>query len=91
VLFQGKGGKESTVKPCQMLDPIKQAKYPAITAEEEKISIPLQTLCQVRPLPLHRVLSPTPLPTHARRFSPHLRETASCVVRATALDDGERD
>jgi hypothetical protein len=41
-------GKESTLKPCQMLDPIKQAKYPAITAEEEKISIPLQTLCQVR-------------------------------------------
>jgi len=46
VTIKGKGGKESTVKPCQMLDPIKQAKYPAITAEEEKISIPLQTLCQ---------------------------------------------
>jgi len=33
-------------RPCQLLDPIKQAKYPAITKEEEAISVPLQTLCQ---------------------------------------------
>lgn len=30
---------------ADMLVPIKKAKYPAVTEEEEKISIPLQTLC----------------------------------------------
>jgi hypothetical protein len=34
----------STMKVCEMLTPIKQAKYPAITEEEEAISIPLQVL-----------------------------------------------
>ena len=29
-----------------MLQKIKKSKYPAITAEEEAVSIPLQTLCQ---------------------------------------------
>ena len=85
-LVQGKGGKESTVKPGQMLDPIKQAKYPAITAEEEKISIPLQTLCQVRRLPLPRVMSPTSRPTHAKAFPPPSRRSV-----CDALDDGERN
>eukprot|EP00192_Tetraselmis_astigmatica_P006288 CAMPEP_0117670250 /NCGR_PEP_ID=MMETSP0804-20121206/12632_1 /TAXON_ID=1074897 /ORGANISM="Tetraselmis astigmatica, Strain CCMP880" /LENGTH=518 /DNA_ID=CAMNT_0005478495 /DNA_START=155 /DNA_END=1711 /DNA_ORIENTATION=- len=32
-------------RPCTMLSPISSAKYPAVTPEEEKISIPLQTLC----------------------------------------------
>jgi len=31
--------------PYQMLQPIKKSKYPAITEAEEKVSIPLQTLC----------------------------------------------
>lgn len=31
--------------PYQMLKPIKKAKYPAITEVEEKVSLPLQTLC----------------------------------------------
>jgi len=31
--------------PYQMLLPIKKAKYPDITVEEEKVSLPLQTLC----------------------------------------------
>merc|ERR1712176_1305863 len=31
--------------PYQMLLPIKKAKYPDITEEEEKVSLPLQTLC----------------------------------------------
>jgi hypothetical protein len=40
-----KGGVD-TKKPCQLLEKIKAAKYPAITPEEEVISVPLQTLCQ---------------------------------------------
>merc|ERR1719424_1160379 len=32
--------------PASLLRKIKRAKYPAVTAEEEAISIPLQTLCQ---------------------------------------------
>jgi len=39
------GGGASTT-PVKMLQPIKRAKYPAVTAEEEAISLPLQTLCQ---------------------------------------------
>lgn len=37
-------GKSSTKKVCQLLVPIKNAKYPAITPEEEAVSIPLQTV-----------------------------------------------
>jgi len=33
-------------RPCEMLVPIKQAKYPAVTELEERVSIPLQCLCQ---------------------------------------------
>jgi hypothetical protein len=36
-----------------LLSKIKRSKYPAITAEEESISIPLQTLAQVRGLFTH--------------------------------------
>ena len=39
-----KGGIESKV-PAAMLPPLKKAKYPAVTEEEEAISIPLQALC----------------------------------------------
>mmetsp|Transcript_18802 Transcript_18802/g.39097 ORF Transcript_18802/g.39097 Transcript_18802/m.39097 type:complete len:536 (-) Transcript_18802:147-1754(-) len=31
--------------PYKMLQPIKKAKYPDITEEEEKVSLPLQTMC----------------------------------------------
>ena len=41
--IQSKNGPE-TLKVYEMLSPIKSAKYPAITAEEEEISIPLQVL-----------------------------------------------
>mmetsp|Transcript_33231 Transcript_33231/g.61191 ORF Transcript_33231/g.61191 Transcript_33231/m.61191 type:complete len:527 (+) Transcript_33231:78-1658(+) len=34
-----------TKAPYQMLQPIKRAKYPDITEEEEKVSLPLQTMC----------------------------------------------
>merc|ERR1719238_1556120 len=34
------------VLPAALLQKIKRAKYPAVTPEEEAISIPLQTLCQ---------------------------------------------
>jgi len=40
-----KGGIKSQ-KPCQMLGKILRSKYPAITEEEEAISLPLQVLCQ---------------------------------------------
>ena len=33
-------------RPCKMLGPISAAKYPAVTAEEEAISIPLQARVQ---------------------------------------------
>jgi len=40
--------KKGTViqRPCQMLEKISKAKYPAITEEEERMSVPLQLLCQ---------------------------------------------
>ena len=38
------GGSESKI-PYQMLQPIKKAKYPDITVEEERVSLPLQTMC----------------------------------------------
>lgn len=42
--IQTKNGVESMI-PYTMLKPISKAKYPAITDEEEAISIPLQTMC----------------------------------------------
>lgn len=38
-------GSEDGKNVYQMLQPIKKAKYPAITEEEEKVSLPLQTMC----------------------------------------------
>merc|ERR1719433_2516681 len=32
-------------KPCEMLEKIRRSKYPAVTEEEEEISVPLQMLC----------------------------------------------
>jgi len=40
-----KKGQVTSSSVFQMISPIKKAKYPDITAEEEAISIPLQTLC----------------------------------------------
>lgn len=40
-----KHGVETVVKVRDMLSKIKRSKYPSITAEEEIISIPLQTMC----------------------------------------------
>ena len=42
----GSSGPIST-EPAGLLSKIKRSKYPAVTAEEEAISIPLQTLAQV--------------------------------------------
>jgi hypothetical protein len=42
--IKGKNGVEERI-PYQMLQPIKKAKYPDITEEEEKDSLPLQTMC----------------------------------------------
>lgn len=38
-------GDTMTVAPYKMLQPIKRAKYPDVTEEEEKVSLPLQTMC----------------------------------------------
>jgi len=38
-------GKVQTLQPFKMLGKISRAKYPAVTEEEEAISLPLQTLC----------------------------------------------
>lgn len=40
-----KKSEKKTVNIHQLLAPIKKSKYPEITEEEERISIPLQTLC----------------------------------------------
>jgi len=40
-----KGGGSKQVRPCTLLSPIPRSKYPAISEEEEAISIPLQALC----------------------------------------------
>mmetsp|Transcript_8717 Transcript_8717/g.22445 ORF Transcript_8717/g.22445 Transcript_8717/m.22445 type:complete len:522 (-) Transcript_8717:110-1675(-) len=34
-----------TTRPCSMLGPILRVKYPAVTEEEEAMSVPLQALC----------------------------------------------
>ena len=39
-----KKGVEEKI-PFEMLQPIKKAKYPDITEEEEMVSLPLQTMC----------------------------------------------
>mmetsp|Transcript_8129 Transcript_8129/g.20335 ORF Transcript_8129/g.20335 Transcript_8129/m.20335 type:complete len:575 (-) Transcript_8129:121-1845(-) len=46
VTVKNKNGEAEVKKVCELLQPIKRAKYPAVTEEEEGISIPLQTLCQ---------------------------------------------
>ena len=45
LLIKDKSGAAAPKLPCTMLPPIKKAKYPAITDEEEAISVPLQLLC----------------------------------------------
>lgn len=40
-----KGGSTTKARPCSMLEVIPRNKYPAVTEEEERISVPLQTLC----------------------------------------------
>jgi hypothetical protein len=42
--IKGKKGVEEKI-PYEMLQPIKKAKYPDITSEEENDSLPLQTMC----------------------------------------------
>jgi hypothetical protein len=42
--IKGKDGIEGKI-PYELLQPIKQAKYPDITDQEEKDSLPLQTMC----------------------------------------------
>jgi len=44
VNIKGKKGVEAKI-PYELLQPIKKAKYPDITEEEEKDSLPLQTMC----------------------------------------------
>lgn len=44
VSVKNRHGAVEAKKVCALLQPIKRAKYPAITEEEEGISIPLQTL-----------------------------------------------
>eukprot|EP01104_Vermistella_antarctica_P012747 TRINITY_DN374_c0_g2_i1.p1 TRINITY_DN374_c0_g2~~TRINITY_DN374_c0_g2_i1.p1 ORF type:complete len:590 (-),score=204.69 TRINITY_DN374_c0_g2_i1:306-2075(-) len=41
-----RSGVAQKTRVCNMLEPIKSAKYPAVTADEERLSLPLQTLCQ---------------------------------------------
>jgi len=45
VVSKNKQGETTTTKVYQRFRPIEQKKYPKITKEEERISLPLQTLC----------------------------------------------
>jgi hypothetical protein len=46
VSLSGKNGKVRRVRNmCALLEPISRAKYPDLTEEEERISLPLQILC----------------------------------------------
>lgn len=45
IKIKNKEGKTVEKAPWAMLQPIKKAKYPAISEQEEKDSLPLQTLC----------------------------------------------
>eukprot|EP00933_Yihiella_yeosuensis_P058152 TRINITY_DN5841_c0_g1_i1.p1 TRINITY_DN5841_c0_g1~~TRINITY_DN5841_c0_g1_i1.p1 ORF type:complete len:532 (+),score=102.85 TRINITY_DN5841_c0_g1_i1:186-1598(+) len=38
-------GAQERLRPCKLLPPIKRSKYPALTEEEEAVSVPLQCLC----------------------------------------------
>jgi len=38
-------GVATSMRPCEMLGRIRRSKYPALTEEEEQVSLPLQTLC----------------------------------------------
>ena len=42
--IKGKAGVEEKI-PYELLQPIKKAKYPEVTPQEEKDSLPLQTMC----------------------------------------------
>ena len=44
-ITMAKKGMNKKQKVYELITPIKKSKYPAITSEEEKISLPLQTLC----------------------------------------------
>ena len=46
IILPNKSGAGVKTVPAAMLSKIKRSKYPAITEEEERISIPLQTLAQ---------------------------------------------
>ena len=45
IVVTRQGGEEKSIKVKEMLMKIRKSKYPAITSEEEAISVPLQTLC----------------------------------------------
>merc|ERR1719401_2341598 len=44
--IKGNVSSVDNVRPVQLLERISRAKYPAVTEEEERLSIPLQVLCQ---------------------------------------------
>jgi hypothetical protein len=47
-MFKTKVRKIKGTEPelvCQLLSPLSRSKYPALTAEDERISMPLQTVC----------------------------------------------
>jgi hypothetical protein len=66
-------GSAAATTPSKMLQKIKRAKYPALSEDEEAVSIPLQTLCQAR----------------ARRCLPAHRASAVLCARAAAAAPGD--
>jgi len=56
------GGKVRIVRPCYLLRKINRAKYPALSEEEERVSLPLQALCLAifDAIMMHMMLSLSP-------------------------------
>lgn len=66
-------GSTQTTRPVKMLQPIKRSKYPALTVEEEAMSLPLQTLSQAifDSILVHIVNTVSPNGRYARVGIPH--------------------
>ena len=73
-----KGGGSASKRPCELISKIPRAKYPALSEEEEAMSVPLQALCLAiwDAVMLHVVCTlspggePNPNPNPNRRAQP---------------------
>jgi len=72
--FSEQSGEFTRRRPCELLSKISKSKYPAITEEEEKVSIALQCLCQgIFDAILVHIMT---------TLSPHWQEIIASIVEA---------